>query len=179
MKFILNQIKKDAFDGPFTFDKKVDISDIIERNNDIRKVYPVHIQGECDLRNEEIFFSFTINGELILPCARTLVDVPYPFEINAVEVFSESPNYGEEEEENEIHQITGEVIDLTPLIQENLLLGIPYRVFSEDEDAMKSSPVKGEGWEYSLEEDYQDQQEKAIDPRLQKLQTLLDDNKKD
>lgn len=179
MKFNLSQIKKDTFDGPFTFEETVDIAEIKERDSEIRDVSPLHLHGICDLRNGDVIFSLTMKGKVILPCARTLVDVPFTFEENVVEVFSESPNYGEEEEENEIHQIDGEIIDLMPLIQENVLLAIPYRVFSEDEEAIKATPAKGNGWEYLLEDDYLDQQEKAIDPRLQKLQTLLDNNKKD
>lgn len=117
---------------------------------------------------------------MILPCARTLADVAYPFNITEVEVFSESPYYGKEEEENEIHQVQGEVIDLTPCIYENILLAIPFRVYS-DEEVLKTALMKGEGWELSLESDEEEQskEDKPIDPRLKKLQSLLDNQKKD
>src|SRR5699024_1293912 len=107
---------------------------------------------------------------------RTLEDVSYPFQVKEVEVFSESPYYGKEEEENEIHQVQGEVIDLKPCIYENVLLAIPLRVYA-DEDVLQNALVKGEGWELTIESTEEDERESEtkIDPRLKKLQSLLDD----
>ncbi|MBM7598700.1 uncharacterized protein JOC34_001057 [Virgibacillus halotolerans] len=175
MKFILSQIKKSAYHGPFTFDDKVDVSELETMNNDIRKIEPVRVYGTCILQGEQIIFSFTIEGELILPCARTLVDVPYAFEVKADEVFSTSPYYGEEEEENEIHPVDGEVIDLAPWIKENILLELPYRVFADEATEQEKAPIKGQDWEVVSEV----KEEEAIDPRLKKLEFLFKDNKKE
>lgn len=180
MRFTLHQIKKSAHLRPFTFDQKVDVSELESMNNDIREIEPVRIQGECTMEGDEFIFMLTISGVMILPCARTLVDVPYSFEVNATEVFSASPYFGEDEIEDEIHPIEGEVIDLTPCILENIILAIPYRVFSEDKYAQEHALLKGEGWELTLEEELEDKtEEKTIDPRLKKLKTLLDNEDKD
>ncbi|WP_369813163.1 YceD family protein [Virgibacillus halodenitrificans] len=112
---------------------------------------------------------------MTLPCARTLVDVPYPFDIKADEVFTTSSYYTEEEEEDEIHPVKGEVLDLTPLIKENILLEVPFRVFSDGENNQQGAPKKGQDWEFVSEE----KKEKTIDPRFKKLETLLEKNKKD
>ncbi|UJL47839.1 DUF177 domain-containing protein [Virgibacillus sp. NKC19-16] len=173
MKFILGQIRKDANHEPYPFDDKVDVSELETMKNDIREIKPVRVHGRYIYQGEQIIFSFTIVGEMILPCARTLVDVPYPFEIKADEVFSTSPYYGEEEEESEIHPVDGEIIDLTPYIKENILLEVPFRVFSKGDQ--EKAPVKGQGWEFVS----QKSDEKKIDPRLKKLESLLkDDDKK-
>ncbi|HLR66045.1 YceD family protein [Virgibacillus alimentarius] len=175
MKFTIGEIKKNAAQQPFAFDEKVDVSELETMDNDIRKLKSVRVCGNCILEGDEIIFSMTISGEMILPCARTLVDVPYPFEIKADEVFSISPYYGEEEEENEIHFVEGEVLDLTPYIKENILLEIPFRVFSDDKEAHKNTPLKGEGWELATEKT----KKESIDPRLKKLQSFFEDNKKE
>src|SRR5699024_3865608 len=104
-----------------------------------------------------------------------LVDVPYLFDFNADEIFSISPYYGEEEEEKEIHPVQGEVLDLTPYIKENILLEIPFRVLSDDEEAQKNAPINVDGREFASEET----KEKTIDPRLKKLQSFFEDNKKE
>ena len=175
MKLLLSKIKKSAYnEQPFTFDEKVDVSELETMNNDIREIEPVRVYGTCILQGEQLFFSFTIEGEVVLPCARTLVDVPYAFKIKANEVFSTSPYYGKEEEENEIHPVDGEVIVLTPWIKENILLNLPYRVFADETDQEKA-PIKGQGWELVSEENV----EEAIDPRLKKLEFLFNDNKKE
>lgn len=179
MKFILNQIKINAYDKPFKFDQEVNVSELEEMDNDIRKILPVRVKGECTIDGDQIVFTLNISGEMILPCARTLVDVPYSFEVNEVEVFSSSPYYSEEDSENEIHPIQGEVLDLSPCIWENVLLAVPFRVFSDDEEALDKALLKGDGWEYTLEADEAQKQEKTIDPRLKKLQSLLDDNRKE
>ncbi|MDY0405976.1 YceD family protein [Virgibacillus sp. 179-BFC.A HS] len=173
MKFTLTQIKKSAHQQPFSFEGDVDVSELEKMNNDIRKIGHVHVKGECNLQGNEFIFSFTIHGKMILPCARTLVDVPYPFDIHATEIFSTSEAY---KEDDEIHPIHGEVLDLTPYIKENILLEVPFRVFSDDPEAMKKGvPSEGRDWEVITEET----DKKTIDPRLQKLASLLkDDNNK-
>lgn len=180
MKFLLNEIKKNAQNKPFTFDREMDASELARANsNDIRDISTVRVQGNCVLDGDQFIFTLHISGEMILPCARTLEDVNYPFDVKEVEVFSESPYYGEEEEEEEIHQVEGEVIDLAPLIYENIILATPYRVYS-DEDVLKNALTKGDGWELSLENESEEQREddQKIDPRLKKLKKLLDNDEK-
>lgn len=179
MKFILNQIKMEAYDQPFKFDQQLDVSELEDMDNDIRKISPVNVQGNCTIDGDEFIFSYKVTGEMILPCARTLVDVPYDFALTETEVFSTSPFYTEEDRENEVHQVQGEILDLRPCILENILLAVPFRVFSDDEEVLKNALSKGEGWELTLETDEDEKQEKTIDPRMQKLQSLLDDNGKD
>ncbi|MFD1849160.1 YceD family protein [Oceanobacillus bengalensis] len=170
MKFTLGQIRKNANNEPYKFDDLVDVSELEKMNNDIREIDSVRVSGDCTLRGNQIIFSFSIKGVMILPCARTLVDVPYPFVIKATEIFSTSSYFGEEDEQNEIHPVSGDVIDITPYILENILLEKPYRVFSED---VKSDGIEnGEGWEFLSESD----KKSTVDPRLQKLESLL--NKK-
>ncbi|WP_330948433.1 YceD family protein [Virgibacillus sp. MG-45] len=173
MKFTLGQIKKNAHSKPFSFDGEVDVSELETMNNDIRLIKPVHVYGDCTMSGDQFIFSFTIQGEMVLPCARTLVDVPYPFEIKTQEIFSASPYLENEDEANEIHPVNGEVLDLTPFIKENILLEIPFRVFSDEANTENNIPNKGNGWEVLSEEI----SEKKIDPRLQKLESLLKDSK--
>jgi len=176
LKFTLGEIRKNAFNDSFSFEGEIDVSDLVNLHNDIRKITPVRVQGNYALDGEEIIFTLNMSGEMILPCARTLVDVPYTFDIHEVEVFTTSLYIGEDEEENEIHPVEGEVIDLGPCIKENIMLAVPYRVFSDDEEAVKNAPFEGEGWTYTLEEDEDDVERKdVVDPRLQKLQKLLND----
>ncbi|WP_047981365.1 YceD family protein [Ornithinibacillus contaminans] len=174
MKFTLAQLKKEAFNKAFTFSKEVDVSELETMNNDIRKIDPVHVQGSCTMQGDQFFFKFTITGEMILPCARTLVDVVYPFTIHAEEIFSSSPYYAVEED-SEIHPIDGEVLDLMPYIKENILLEAPFRVYAPDVDPDKETLQQGNGWEVLSEKP----EEVKIDPRFKKLETLFKDNEKE
>ncbi|MFD2043998.1 YceD family protein [Ornithinibacillus salinisoli] len=174
MKFTVAQMKKLGFNEPFTFDEKVDVSELETMNNDIRRIDPVHVHGDCTVQGDQFIFSFTIRGEMILPCARTLVDVEYPLDIKAREIFTTS-SYLVDDNDIEIHLIDGEVLDLTPYIKENILLEVPFRVFSDEADDQQSFQPKGNDWEVTSE----DAKEKKIDPRLKKLESLFKDNEKE
>ncbi|RWZ60710.1 hypothetical protein EQV77_05290 [Halobacillus fulvus] len=169
MKFPLQKLKQ-AGDEPFVFEDDVDIRELENMNNDIRRIPPVHVKGQAIMHGNEITFTFAIEGEMVLPCARTLVDVDYPFHIEAVEMFNTS-SYYEEEDDSEVHPVHGEMLDLTPYIKENVQLEIPTRVFSEDSEAQEAAPVEGSGWQVVSEEP----EEKKVDPRMAKLQSLFNE----
>lgn len=180
MKIAVSQIHKDALQQPMTFDREVDVSEIETLENDILKAFPVHVVGSIVLQGEEMIFSFNISGKVILPCALTLVEVPYEFDIDAVEIFTTASTLTEEDEEDEVHLVDGEVINLTPLIKENILLDIPYRVYSKNEEVLRNALVQGEGWELVEEseefKEVEEDKEQPIDPRLKKLKQFMDKN---
>ncbi|MGM8364236.1 YceD family protein [Virgibacillus sp. W0181] len=180
MKLTVSQIKKKTVHEPFYFSKIVHVSDLEKLNNDIRKIDPVQVDGNCFMEGDQIIFSLTISGHMILPCARTLADVPFSFEIHATEIFTTADHYDEEDAENEIHPIDGEVLDLMPLIKENILLEIPYRVFSHDKRDHEQAASKGKGWAIVSDEEMEETKDEnidAIDPRLEKLSLLIDKDK--
>lgn len=178
LKFALAQVKKNANREAFSFQKEVDVSELETMNNDIREINKVDVEGEYSIQGSDIIFSFRIKGNMILPCARTLVDVPYPIDIWATEVFSEEvyADSSQDPDDDEIHAIDGEVIDLLPYIKENILLATPYRVYAKEANSGDSLvPEKGKGWEFVSEPKVEDK----IDPRLQKLESFFKDKKKD
>lgn len=181
MKFSLAEIRRKTENAVFYFEREVDASEVKKLHEDIRDISPVLVKGNCVVDGDRYIISLEISGELILPCARTLVAVPYPFHIKEVEVFSISAD-GEDDDDAEeiIFPIEGEVIDLAPSIHENILLAVPYRVFSDDPEVLNRALMQGKGWELTLQDDEQDdkKREDAVDPRLMKLQSLLN-NKKD
>lgn len=175
MKIAIGKLKQTTYNEPFHFEDNVDVSELKILNNDIREIGLVDVKGTYYVQGDKIISSFMIKGEMILPCARTLVDVPYPFEIRAEEIFTLSTYYGKEEAENEIHPINGETLDLTPYIKENILLEVPFRVFSEDKEAQANAPFKGNGWDFISPEEKKD----TVDPRFEKLEHLFNDNDKE
>ncbi|WP_102027283.1 YceD family protein [Salirhabdus sp. Marseille-P4669] len=166
MKFSLQKLRAET---PLQFEEDVDVSELEEMNNDIRRIPPVHVKGEATVRGEHITLQFDITGMMVLPCARTLVDVEYPFSISCIEVFSTSPYH--KEDDDEIHGITGEVLDLVPYIKENILLEVPLQVFASNDDETSKSPEEGRGWKLV---DEMKQEEQKVDPRLEKLSQFFD-----
>jgi uncharacterized protein len=71
-----------------------------------------------------------------------------------------TPEY--ETEEEEMHQLKGDVIDLMPVIREILLLEVPMQVFCEDDESKDGAPQSGKDWEVIREKEKQ----QKVDPRL-------------
>ena len=97
----------------------VDVSELKEVEKDIREINPVHVTGRVDFGSGKFTFHLHITGSMVLPCSRSLVDVTLPFDIKTTEVFQTSQE--EFETEAEIHSLEGEVLDLLPVIKENIL----------------------------------------------------------
>lgn len=180
LKLSIHEIEKTIHIKPFTFDREVDVMELAEKNNDIRDIKPAHVQGNCIVEGTDFIFSLNISGMMILPCARTLQDVPHHYDLQVIEIFTTSEYLTAEEQEEEVHLIDGFVIDLKPCILENILLHKPYRVFSKDQ--VDDMVYEGEGWELTLGDEKEEKEipkegEQLIDPRMAKLKNLLDENR--
>lgn len=74
-----------------------------------------------------------------------------------------------------------DMVDLTPVVEELLLVEIPMQVFSEDALEMSNLP-RGKEWEMKTEEGNlleQIAKEPKVDPRLAGLANFFDEKKED
>lgn len=172
MKWTIPQLKKQR---DFQFDEVIDLSEIKQQDEQIREISPVHVSGYLVISGDTFTFPLRIKGVMTLPCSRTLQDVEFPFDIEAKEIFrldydDELFSSQDEESDDDIHLIKGDVIDLKPYIKERIILEIPLQIFSEtaDEEMLRS----GKDWEYVTEVNKSNQ----IDPRLAKLSQFFNKN---
>lgn len=165
LKWTLQQLEKLKETG-LSFDETVEVSGLSKRDPEIRKVSAVRVVGRTVFEKDKISFLLQISGNMVLPSSKTLEDVEYPFDLQTVEVFRLDASLHSEDEE-EIHDVEGETIDLLSYVKDAILVEKPIRVTSGHEDPLSS----GKGWELVSE----GQQKKRIDPRLKKLEKLLDD----
>ena len=115
--------------------------------------------GNLDTRDKRLYVDLNIKGTMILPCALTLEDVDYPFDIDSTEVFSfEKPDPLED-----VHEAKKDVVDFTPVVFSNIMLEVPMRVVKDDANIKES----GKGWK--ILDGQEDNDEEYIDPRLAKL----------
>ncbi|WP_088104989.1 YceD family protein [Halalkalibacter urbisdiaboli] len=169
MKWTLAQLNV-AKHKPFLIDEIIDLHDIMDQNHEIRDISPVRVKGEAVYTGHVVTFPLHITGELTLPCSRTLADVKLPFDLRVSEQFRPADEYYRKEDEDEdVHIIENDVVDLVPYIKEHILLEIPMQIFAE-EDVEPQAPPEGKDWELVTEET----QEKKIDPRLADLAKFFD-----
>jgi uncharacterized protein len=147
MKWTISQLQKYR-NKDFPVDETVRVDEIKEVDSSIRDVSPMHITGRVDISATKVTFHLRIEGYLILPCSRTLVDVNFPVNVETTETFLlGTPEY--ETEEEEMHQLKGDVIDL-------------MQVFCEDDESKDGAPQSGKDWEVIREKEKQ----QKVDPRL-------------
>ena len=126
----LNRFGKLEIDSDFVIDESY------YKNTDIRKLEILHVSGEVSVDYEDdINFNLNISGRMILPCAVSLVDVPYDFDTNIDE------NIGKFEE---IYKNNKNILEISEILWENIVLEIPIRVVSKD---IEPSNTSGDGWE--------------------------------
>lgn len=155
------------------FDEMVNLNSVIERNPEIRKIDPVHVTGTCTIGAAKLDCTFRLEGTMILPCARTWEDVHFPFSVESSETFSWDEDLLQEDDE--IHPVEGEVVNLLPILEDLILLEIPLQVYSEKAEQIET--MEGKGWSYSSEVQAADEQlenEQKIDPRLAGLANFFD-----
>lgn len=167
MKYPLNQILKNG-NEPFPIHEVVDFSNIAREHHEIRKISDVVINGTGVVNNKMIIFDLNIKCDLTLPCAITLEDVIYPLDIQTKEFFSFDEYAKEDDFTEDVTIIKGQMVELAPVIWQNIIVNIPLRVISEKAyDRIKTS---GENYEIHFGEK---KAEAAIDPRFAKLKDLL------
>ncbi|MGG0178943.1 YceD family protein [Gottfriedia acidiceleris] len=167
MKWSVHQLQKLRHKG-LNLDETIDVSQIKERNSDIREVSPIRVTGRVDFGTNRYTFHLTITGYLILPCVRTLVDVKYPLSITTTETFFTTSEWKSEDEN--FHILEGDVLDLTPVIEECILAEIPMQIYAEDVEGKETAPMSGTDWEVREHVEV----EQKIDPRLAGLAKFFD-----
>lgn len=170
MKWHVHQLKKYQH-RPLILDELVEVSELKKMNHEIRDVSPVKVTGKVDVSSDKATFHLHLAGTLVLPCSRTLVDVEFPFDITTTEHFLLQPS--DFEVDQDLHEPQGEVIDLLPVIEENILLEIPMQIFAENPDEKKSAPQSGKDWKVISELD----KEEKVDPRLAGLANFFEKDK--
>lgn len=133
--------------------------EIIVPNNmltgtDIIRISPIKVSGYMRNNEEEYQLEISVTGTMILPCARTLKDVEYPFNIQINEVIGENSDNSLEIIQNRL--------EIFPIIWQYILVDVPLRVLHPD---AKEESIQGDGWRLITEDD----KKEVIDPRLMAL----------
>ena len=132
MKWSLQQLYK--YNGkPFTFEATYDFKDYIVNIDDILDITEFHVSGTGqNLYDDRFRFELTIIGTMILECARTLVEVPFPIIIDTVEIFDKVVA-----DDEDVRLIEKNTIDLQDVVWESILLQKPIRVISPSSEGLE------------------------------------------
>ncbi len=164
LQWIVKQIN-----GCFSFDEMLTFPDEMFHNlSQINGLKDVHVigQGRLDMKNRRLYIDFTVKGQMILPCAVSLENVDYPFDIDSSVVFA----FYKPDDDEDVIEVKRDMVDLTPVVFQEIMMDVPMRVV-KDNATLKTS---GNGWKVLTEED-DCKDEDYIDPRLAKLKDYFKD----
>lgn len=160
MKYNLQWIVKQK--GNFEFNEDIQYpQELFKSYSQINGLKDINVSGTGTLagNQEKLIVRLNIKGIMLLPCALTLEEVQYPFNISSTEVFS----FVKPDPLSDEREVKKNIVDLAPVVLENIMIEVPMRVVKDDAE-IKS---EGKGWKI-LEKD-EANQEDYIDPRLAKL----------
>ena len=107
----------------------IDIADIVQNEPSIHSASPLTVKVDATSEINMIVVNGQVAGELELVCSRCLNVFPSHADFSFEELFSnEKPSEDEEsldEEEQLIHYVTEDKIDLVPYIEEHVVLELP------------------------------------------------------
>jgi len=133
----------------------------IDVNVQVRRLNPHLFEAEAEQSTEATFV-----------CSRCLTHFDATLQQEWQERFTDVEEHVQEDGEEEVHRVEGNVIDLLPYIRESFLLDLPFTPLCQ-EDCKGLCPKCG----INRNIDTCDCQIESIDPRLEKLQELLTPNK--
>ena len=176
MKWSITQLRKFQ-DKPFEFNQTVNFDHLV-KSLDLIDLSDIDVEGELTVKSNEVIADMHITGTYTMACARTIVPVEVPIDIKSQEIFDlEGYEYLSDDEENDehYHDASDGMINLKDIAEELVIVEKPMRAFANDSDQMLR---EGNGWEVIDEEEaveLAEEETKQIDPRLQKLQQLYDE----
>ena len=125
--------------------KEVKIPDNILENSLITNLKDIKLDGELFLdEDDNLNLTGKLNGTMILKDDITLEPVEYKFETELEEILEKSKN----------------ILDITDILWQNILVEIPSKVRSTDEDIN----LEGDGWRVISEEQFMKERSKSNNP---------------
>ena len=156
MRINLNRIPSKGLE----INEAIEFPKEIYQNTDILDLQDGKVKGSIrkDI-NQDYLLELTLVGTMVLPDARTLEPIEYPFHIEIAEKITET-----NDEIAEYFEKNQNTLDIMGVLWENIVLEVPMRLISQEQDFEKS----GEGWELVSEKS------ELLDPSLAPLGKLLD-----
>ena len=158
--FSITDIKKRS--GGIDFEEHFVLKDeLMARHTAILGVGDVVAKGNVSYEDGLYILTYHLTYQLTLPSSRSMLPVEVTDRYLVTEAFMEElGNSGQEDllDDDLVLLIEGNTIDLKESVIDNILLNIPLRVLTPEEEASDTMP-SGNNWTVLTQEQYQQQQE--------------------
>lgn len=155
MKFNIQEIRKNP-EG-MTFETPLDlVAELRERNVEILDVKDIQVSGKVQYEDQLYFLDYQLSYTIVLASSRSMEPVELQESYPVTEVFMEGATNAVDQEaldEDLILPIEDGEILLAESVADNILLNIPIKVLTPEEEAGQGF-VSGNDWQILTEEDY-------------------------
>lgn len=182
MKFNTQEIRKHT--AGLAFDVTLDLrKELTERSREILDVGPIQASGKVAYEDGLYFLNYQLTYTIVLASSRSMESVSLKEDQMISEIFMEGANSAIDQEaldEALILPIEDGELNLSESVADNILLAIPIKVLTPEEEAGEGF-LTGKDWQVLTEEAYQAQQEskKAANNPFASLQDLFDGEETD
>ena len=178
MKLNIQEIRKQPED--LHFEQALDLAaELRIRNQEIIDVKDILAVGKVQYEDRMYFLDYQLSYTIVLASSRSMEPVELAESYPVTEVFMEGATNQLDQEvldDDLVLPIENGEIDLAESVADNILLNIPLKVLTAEEEAGQDFPV-GQDWQVMTEEEYRRQQEeqKASKSPFASLKNLFDE----
>ena len=162
-------------------DAVLDVKEAVQaRNAQVQDVAPVKVTGSIAKDQRGITATVHVATTVTLPSSRSLtaVDVPFAFTFAEYYVSEHERDLSRFTNDDVVIQPEHDVVDLGTAVAENIVLHLPLKVLSQEEEQGGNFQA-GNDWQVVSEEQLASQRQETVDPRLAKLKDFFDDENGD
>lgn len=169
-----------SLDG-LQFDKVLDVKDqLLARDETIIDLQNVMAKGLVTFDDGLYLLNYQLSYELTLPSSRSMEPVVLSEKHEVSEIFiavADAPSKADLVEENLVLLLEEDYIDLSESVVDNILLNIPLKVLTDEEQKAEVMP-EGSNWTVLTEEQYQamKEEEKQDNSPFASLSGLFDED---
>lgn len=169
-----------SLDG-LQFDKVLDVKDqLLARDETIIDLQNVMAKGLVTFDDGLYLLNYQLSYELTLPSSRSMEPVVLSEKQEVSEIFiavADAPSRADLVEENLVLLLEEDYIDLSESVVDNILLNIPLKVLTDEEQKAEVMP-EGSNWTVLTEEQYQamKEEEKQDNSPFASLSGLFDED---
>ena len=173
----IQEIRKNP-DG-LSFERTFDLlQDLKERNPEILDLGDVMAVGQARYEDGLYFLDYHLSYTITLASSRSMEPVELKKAYPVQEVFAEASSSKTQDllDEDLVLPLEGDQIDLLESVADNILLQVPIKVLTQQEEQEEDLPA-GQDWQVLSEEDYRRQQAAAKEEAspFASLKGFLDD----
>ncbi len=159
MKLNIQEIRKQS-EG-LHFEQTLDLAaDLRARNQEILDVKDILAVGKVQYEDRMYFLNYQLSYTIVLASSRSMEPVELAESYPVTEVFMEGATNQLDQEvldDDLVLPIENGELDLAESVSDNILLNIPIKVLTAEEEAGQGF-VSGNDWQIMTEEEYQAQQ---------------------